>query len=67
MWLWIIIGAVVIGGIFGFLSSDSDSKGGDAASGALAGGCMAVGCLGKLAFAALGILLVLWLFGAIFG
>ena len=31
------------------------------------GGCLAAGCLVRLAVAALGILLVLWLFGVLFG
>lgn len=51
------------GGI-GYFSS---GKGEDAAGGALAGGCLAAGCLVRLAVAVLGILLVLWLFGVLFG
>lgn len=65
MWFWIIVAAVVIGGILGFISSDGDSS--EAASGAMAGGCMAASCLVRLAMAAIGILLILWLFGTIFG
>lgn len=65
MWIWIIIIAVIIGGLIGFFGSDGD--GSEAASGAMAGGCLAASCLGRLAIAALGILFVLWLFGTIFG
>ena len=65
MWIWIIIGACVIGAIIGFFGSD-DKSGADAAGGALAGGCMAASCLARLAIAALIILGTLWLFGVIF-
>lgn len=64
MWIWIIVIAVIIGAVWGFLS---EGKSEDAVGGAMAGGCMAVGCLLRLALAALGIILILWLFGAIFG
>ena len=64
MWFWIIVIAVIIGGILGFISSDGDS--GEAAGGAMAGGCMAASCLVRLAITALGIIIVLWLFGVIF-
>ena len=66
MWFWIIVIAVVIGGIIGALNSDGNS-GESAASGAMAGGCLAVGCLTRIAIAAIGIIVVLWLFGALFG
>ena len=62
MWIWIIIAAIVIGGIMGYINSS-----GEAASGAMAGGCMAAGCIGRIAIAAIGILLILWLFGILFG
>lgn len=65
MWIWIIIIAVVVGALWGFLSSDDD-KGGSATEGAMMGGCMAVGCLMKLALTALTIIAILWLFGALF-
>ncbi|MBQ7420857.1 MAG: hypothetical protein IJV27_01730 [Prevotella sp.] len=65
MWIWIIVIAAIIGGIYGFISSEGDS--GEAAGGAMAGGCMAAGCLTRLAIAAIGIILILWLFGLIFG
>lgn len=64
MWIWIIIIAVVIGAIFGFTQS---GKGEDAAAGALAGGCLATSCLGRIAITAICILIVLWLFGLLFG
>jgi hypothetical protein len=67
MWIWIIIIAVVLGALWGFLNSDSNNAGEGAAQGAMAGGCMAAGCLLRLALAAIGILVVLWLFSAIFG
>lgn len=64
MWIWVIIIAVIVGAAIGYFNS---GKGEDAAGGALAGGCLAAGCLVRLAVAALGILLVLWLFGVLFG
>lgn len=67
MWIWIIVIACVIGAIFGFANSDGDNAAGDAAGGALAGGCMAAGCLGRIAIAALGIIVILWLFNLLFG
>lgn len=67
MWIWIILIAIVIGAIWGAASSEKGESGTGAASGAMAGGCLAAGCLGRLALAAIGILLVLWLFGVIFG
>lgn len=65
MWIWIIIIAAVVGGLMGFFGSDGD--GSEATGGAMAGGCLAASCLGRLALTALGIILVLWLFSAIFG
>ena len=67
MWIWIIIGAVIIGAIIGFFASEGESKGTDAAQGAMAGGCMAVGCLGRIALVAITIMIILWLFGKLFG
>lgn len=66
MWLWIIIGAIVIGGILGAIFSD-DSQGEGAAQGAMAGGCLAANCLIRIAIAAIGIIIVLWLFNVLFG
>lgn len=67
MWIWIIVVAVIIGAIIGFFASDGDSKGADTAQGAMAGGCMAVGCLGRIALVAITIMIILWLFGKLFG
>ena len=64
MWIWIIVIAVVIGAIVGYLQ---EGNGEDALGGAMAGGCMAASCLVRIALVALGILFVLWLFGALFG
>lgn len=66
MWIWIIVIACVIGGLIGFIGSDGENAGSDAAGGALAGGCMAAGCLMRIAFTALIILFILWLFGKLF-
>ena len=65
MWFWVIVIAVVIGAIIGFLNSDGE--GGGAAEGAMAGGCLAASCITRIAIAAISILLILWLFGALFG
>ena len=64
MWIWVILIAVAIGAFVGYAQ---DGKSEDAVGGAMAGGCMAAGCLFRLALAALGILLILWLFGVMFG
>lgn len=68
MWIWIIIIAVAIGAFFGFATSgkSEDAVGGAVAGGAVAGGCMAAGCIIKIALAALGIIIVLWLFNLLF-
>ncbi len=64
MWIWVILIAVAIGAIVGFAQ---DGKSEDAVGGAMAGGCMAAGCLMRLAMAALGIIVILWLFSLMFG
>ena len=64
MWIWIIIIAVVIGAIIGFAQSGEKE---DAMGGAMASGCFAIGCLGRLAIAAITIIVILWLFGLLFG
>ncbi|GEM_PF-867549 len=66
MWIWVIIIACVIGGLIGYITSDGKNAGSDAAGGAFAGGCMAAGCLLRIAFIALGIMFILWLFGFLF-
>lgn len=64
-WIWIIVVAAVIGAAIGFFSGKGDGE--DAAQGAMAGGCMAASCLLRLFLAGLSIMLVIWLFSAIFG
>lgn len=64
MWIWIIIIAIITGAIIGFAQSGEKK---DAMGGAMAGGCLAVGCLGRLAIAAITIIVILWLFGLLFG
>lgn len=65
MWFWIIVIAVIVGAIWGWLSSDGKSDG--AVNGGCMGGMAAMGCLFRLAMAAIGIIIILWLFEAIFG
>lgn len=67
MWIWIIIIAVIIGAIFGAVSSEDGEKGSGAAEGAFAGGMMAIGCLVRIAIVAISIFVVIWLFGLLFG
>lgn len=64
MWIWIILIAVAFGAFLGFAQNGNSE---DALGGAMAGGCMAAGCLVRIALAAIGIIIVLWLFGALFG
>lgn len=63
-WIVILIIAVIIGGIWGWINGDS---GEDALSGAMAGGCLAGNCLFRLLLAGLSILFILWLFNLVFG
>lgn len=65
MWIWILIIAVIIGGIWGWLNGDG--SGDDSLSGAMAGGCLAGNCLFRLLLAGLTILFILWLFNLMFG
>ena len=58
MWIWVIIIAIAIGAFFGYANS---GKSEDAVGGAMAGGC-----IGRIAIAALGIILILWLFNLLF-
>ena len=66
-WLIIIIVVAVIGAIIGYFSSDSNNRVGDAVqSGCVSGaGCGYV--LLQLFLWGLGIVFLIWLFGAIFG
>ena len=66
-WLVIILVVAVIGAAFGYFTSDDGHRGEGAAQGAFMG---AVGCghiLLQLFLWGLGIALLIWLFGAIFG
>lgn len=63
MWFGIIIIAIAIGAFFGFATS---GKSEDAVGGAVAGGCMAAGCIIRIVLAALGIIIVFWLFSLLF-
>lgn len=58
--------ACIIGAFIGYATSDKDDASGNTFAGAMTGGCVAAGCLARLAIAALSILLILWLFRAIF-
>lgn len=66
MWIWVIIIAVIIGGLIGFIASDGNSTKEDTLGGMFAGGCMAAGCLVRIAIAALIIMAILWLFNVLF-
>ena len=67
MWLTILIVAIIIGAAIGFFGSKDGERSAGAVSGAVAGG---MGCgyvLFQIFLAGLGILFVIWLFGALFG
>ena len=67
MWIWVIIIAIIIGAIWGVLSSDEGERGTGAFSGAVMGG---MGCgfiLFRIFLWGLGIMLLIWLFGSLFG
>lgn len=67
MWLTILIIAVIIGAAIGFFNSNDGERGSGALGGAVASG---MGCgyiLLQIFLAGLGILFVIWLFGALFG
>jgi len=67
MWLTILIIAIVIGAAIGFFGSNDGERGSGALGGAVAGG---MGCgyiLFQVFLAGLGILFIIWLFGALFG
>ncbi len=68
MWIWVIVIAVVIGGIIGLFSSrGGESAGENARNGAMAGGCMAAGCLWRIFLVGISIVIILWLFKILFG
>lgn len=66
-WLIVILVVAAVGAIIGFIGSEDGNRGEGAAQGAIVG---AVGC-GHVIFEiflwGLGIALVIWLFGALFG
>lgn len=67
MWIWLIIIAIIVGAIWGALTSDKGESGAGAISGAIAGG---MGCgylLLQIFLWGLGIFIMIWLFGALFG
>lgn len=67
MWIWIIVIAIIIGAILGASSSKDGERGAGAFSGALMGG---MGCgyvLFQIFLWGAGIIIVLWLFGNLFG
>ena len=66
MGIYIVIGACVLGAIIGLLCSGGKDMAGNAAGGAVTGGCVALGCILRLAFTALIIIAILWLFGLLF-
>lgn len=67
MWIWILIAAIVIGGIIGFIGSNDNERTEGALSGMIAGGMGCGHILLQLFIAGISILAVVWLFGALFG
>lgn len=65
MWIWIIIIAVIIGAVIGFLGSNGDSE--EAVQGGLAGGCMAANCLFRIFLIGVSLLIIISLFNWLFG
>jgi len=66
MWLKILLAAIIIGGIIGYLSSDGKDKVANTASGAFLGG---MGCgyiLIQILLWGLGFFLIIWLFEKLF-
>ncbi len=66
MWFTILIIAIIIGAIIGFISSEDDEKGSGCMAGAFTGG---MGCgylLLQIFLAGLFILGIIWLFGVLF-
>lgn len=67
MWLTILVIAIIIGAVFGFLNSKDGERGAGALGGALVSG---MGCgyiLFQLFIVGAVILLIVWLFGWLFG
>lgn len=67
MWWKLLIAAIIIGAVIGFINSKDGERKEGAVSGAVASG---MGCgyiLIQVFLAGLGILFVIWLFGLLFG
>lgn len=67
MWLTVLVIAIIIGAAIGFFGSEDGERGAGALGGAVSGG---MGCgyiLLQIFLAGLGILFIIWLFGALFG
>ena len=56
MWIWIIIIAVIIGAVIGYLNS---GKSEDAACGVMTGGCMSAVCILQIAITGISIMIIL--------
>ena len=67
MWLTVLIIAIIVGGIWGYLSSSDGDRTGGAIGGAFTGGMGCAYVLFKIFIWGLGIVFLLWLFGALFG
>lgn len=67
MWLTILIVVIIIGAVLGFLGSKDGERGEGAVSGAIASGFGCGYILFQLFLAGLGILIIIWLFGWLFG
>ncbi|MBQ9665024.1 MAG: hypothetical protein IJV33_00940 [Bacteroidaceae bacterium] len=66
-WLVVLIIAIIIGAIWGFLSSKDGERGGGAAAGAITAG---MGCgyiLFQIFLWGVGILFMIWIFCSLFG
>lgn len=65
-WFWVIVGAVIVGGIFGFLTSTNEKRREGAVSGALASGVGCASIIFQIAMAFFGLFILFklgsWLF-----
>ena len=67
MWLTILIIAIIIGGLWGYFSSDEGERTGGAIGGAVTGGMGCAYVLLQIFIWGLGIIFMIWLFGTLFG
>lgn len=67
MWLALLIIAIVIGAVIGFLNSDDGERGTGALSGAIIGGAGCAQILLRIFIFGLFIYAFIWLFGTLFG